>query len=62
MREKRQEAMAAHLMDEQTLRLEERTAKENVSIAKKRLEQENEKRSAQNRLIEVEQSNKENEV
>ena len=54
MREQRQEAMASYLLDEQRLRLEERTAKENVSIAKKKLEQENEKRSAQNRLIEVE--------
>jgi len=38
--------MANNLQDEQRLRLEERTAKENMSIAKKRLEQENEKRSS----------------
>jgi hypothetical protein len=38
--------MANNLQDEQRLRLEERKAKENMSIAKKRLEQENEKRSS----------------
>ena len=46
--------MANNLQDEQRLRLEERSKKESYSIATKRLEQENEKRSAQNRLIEVE--------
>ena len=50
------------MQDEQRLRMEERMAKENMSIAKKRLEQENEKRSAQNRMIEVEVTNKEGEV
>ena len=44
------------------MRVEERSAKEKLAITKKRLEQENEKRSAQNRLIEVEVSNKESEV
>ena len=62
MREQRQQAYANNQQDEQRLRLEERTAKENLSIAKKRIEKENEKRSAQNRLIEVEISNKESEV
>ena len=42
--------------------MEERSCKESLSISKKRLEQTNEKRSAQNRLIEVELANKESEV
>ena len=42
--------------------MEERQVKENLSIAKKRLEQANEKRNAQNRLIEIELTNKESEV
>jgi len=47
--------MMDHLLqDEQRLRLDERQAKEGLSIARQRLEQENEKRSAQNRLTEVE--------
>ena len=54
--------MAGNLQNEQRLRVEERSAKEKLAITKKRLEQENEKRSAQNRLIEVEISNKESEV
>ena len=62
LREQRQNANSVNMQDEQRLRLEERVAKENLSIAKKRLEQENEKRSAQNRLIEVELSNRESEV
>lgn len=62
LREQRQNATSVNMQDEQRLRLEERVAKENLSIAKKRLEQENEKRSAQNRLIEVELSNRESEV
>ena len=62
LREQRQQAYANNQRDEQRLRLDERTVKENLSIAKKRLEKENEKRSAQNRLIEVEIANKESEV
>lgn len=62
LREQRQQTVSNHMQDEQRLRMEERMAKENMSIAKKRLEQENEKRAAQNRMIEVEVTNKEGEV
>lgn len=62
LREQRQQTVSNHMQDEQRLRMEERMAKENMSIAKKRLEQENEKRAAQNRMIEVEVTIKEGEV
>ena len=38
MREQRQSVIASYLQDEQRLRMEERQCKENLSIAKKRLE------------------------
>lgn len=62
LREHRHHVVENCAKQETELKHEEREAKEQISRLRKQLDQENERRAARNRLIEIEVANKEAEV
>lgn len=62
MREQRQNLVNQLALEEQRLRASERDSKEGLMLAKKKLESENERRQAANRMHELEISTKESQI
>lgn len=62
LREQRQSVINTFALEEQKQKAKDREAKENLMLSRKKLESENERRGATNRLIEVEINTKESEI